>query len=424
MRFSPRKILTAFLITCGIGLFLNLLPGILPARFTTNPYLVLGCGLLIFILLYYLQLPKKSDSYPFATNVFFGRKTEQEDVIRLLENEEIPILNIYGLGGVGKTSLIREITKENKIFKSVIWQTAKKRSFDTDQGVKKLPSESATFENLCNKIASLFGEQIEYQSLKKEHQKIELIERLLERHGTLLVIDNFETYDEEAAAFIRNLINIIEGTPSKAVLTCRYEVETVASYKLEGLSLEETTDLLNHELVIEGGKIILPREKIKEIYSATSGLPLAIKLIAARVKKIHVAALDEILARLSTIDFNNPTKVYQQFYRFIYQEIWKDLSKDAKKLLIKVATFSTEEPISYKKLQLAFFDNRENLSGKEISKFEQVFSENIKFALLESKNIDNEHRFFIHPLTKAFVTADLLKKNTPNPAAHRLAPPH
>lgn len=156
MRFSPRKILTAFLVTCGIGLFLNVLPGILPAWLITNRYLVLGWGLLIFILLYFLHLPKKWDSYPFAKEVFFGRRTEREDLIGLLKKEGIPIINIYGLGGVGKTSLIREITNENKIFNSVIWQTAKKQLFYADQGVEKRPSESATFENLCNKIAYHF----------------------------------------------------------------------------------------------------------------------------------------------------------------------------------------------------------------------------------------------------------------------------
>jgi AAA+ ATPase superfamily predicted ATPase len=371
---------------------------------------VLGGGLLIFVLLYFLQFPKKSDSYPFPKDVFFGRRTEQEEIIRRLKKEEIFILNIYGLGGVGKTSLIREITKGNQLFTAIIWQTAKKQLFDADKGVEKLPSTSATFENLCAKIASFFGEQIEYQALTKEHQKIEFIEKLMERHKTLLVIDNFETYDEEINIFIKNLKTIVEGTPSKAVLTCRYKVEAVASYKLEGLTFEETAELLNHELALENGGISLAKEKIQQIYETTNGLPLAIKLIAARVKEIHIEVLDDILERLSNVDFNNPAKVYQQFYRFIYQEIWKDLSKDAKKLLIKAATFSIAEPISYKNLQLTFFDNREGLSSAERRKFAEAFSENIKFALLESKSVNNEHRFFIHPLTKAFVEADLLKK--------------
>lgn len=209
------------------------------------------------------------------------------------------------------------------------------------------------------------------------------------------------------------MITIVEGTPSKAVLTCRYEIEVEAgySYKLEGLSEEESTELLNHELAIKSRKISLSKEKIEQIYKTTNGLPLAIKLIAARVKELHEAALDEILERLSTIDFNDTAKVYQHFYRFIYQEIWKDLSKGAKKLLIKVATFSKDEPPDYKELRLIYFDNRESLSGAEMREFEQAFSEDSKFALIESKEINRESRFFIHPLTKAFVRADLLKKN-------------
>jgi len=416
MKLPYKKWISAALVTVGLGLIINLVPGILPARITGNVYLIIGCGILIIILLLLLQLSENfnrkatPDSYPFPKAFFCGRQKEQEDIIDLLKNDQISIFTIYGMGGTGKTSLIREVTKENEIFKSVIWQTAKKQFIVEDHLYNKELSESATFENLCKKIADCFGELNEYKALKKEHQRIELIENLLKKHKTLLVIDNFETYDEQANIFIKNLVNLIEGTSSKAVLTSRYIVEDIESYLLKGLSLDAATELLNHELAVESKYINLPEEKIRQIYEATNGLPLAIKLIVARVKKSHLAALDDILKRLSNINFSKPKEVYEQFYKFIYREIWKDLSKDAKQLLIILSTYSIEEQITYNDLRLAFFENKESLSNSEKDKFYRAFAENIKYVLLESKESNNDHWFFIHPLTKTFVTADLLKK--------------
>lgn len=326
-----------------------------------------------------------------------------------LKNDQVLILNVCGLGGVGKTSLVRELIEENGIFDAIVWQTAKKQFMDQGRLLHQSPSESVTFETLCNKIATHFGELVEYKAVKKPHERMQFIERLLSRHTTLVVMDNFETIDQNPDALIKSLTDVVAGTPSKVILTCRSQLEGTASYKLEGLSLEETAELLNHELSLAGtGK--LSAEKILSVHKATNGLPLAIKLIAAQARTIHVAALDEILRRLSAIDFKNPAEVYDRFYRFIYREIWKGLSKDAKKLLIVLSTFSIDERITYENLQTTFIGDNQNPSNKSQDRFEQAFSENIKFALLESKEINNQHTFFIHPLTKTFVRAELLKE--------------
>jgi AAA+ ATPase superfamily predicted ATPase len=413
MNLPYRKWITTVLVTGGVGIIVNLTTDILPKWFANNTYLVVGSGVLICVLLALLHLPKtfrggltNSDVVP--EGFFCGREKESADILNLLGDKTPSLFNIYGMGGVGKSSLIRQVTRENKLFKSVVWQTAKKQFMDGAQVLQRKSSESATFENLCYRIARYYGVSVEYEASRKSHEKMQLIEGLLKKHRTLLIIDNFETIDDDLNAFIKSLTDIIEGTPSKAVLTCRHRLDGVFSYKLDGLSLAETTELLNHELAMEGNKITLTKERIHQVYEATNGLPLAIKLIAAQAKTIHVAALDEILGRLSVVDFNNPTEVYEDFYRFIYEEIWKGLSKDAKKLLIKLATFSIDEQITYENLQANFLDNEDNPSNKEKAEFEQAFRQNIEFALLESKKTNNEYRFFIHPLTKTFVKADLL----------------
>lgn len=317
---------------------------------------------------------------------------------------------IYGIGGVGKTSLIREVTENTKLFDPIIWQFAKEEFIAEDNTYRKELLESATFENLCKHIAEVFGELNEYKTLKSEHQKTGLIEKLLRENKTLVIIDNLETYKENDNVFVEKLKSLIEGTPSKAVLTSRFMVESIRSYLLKGLSPEETKELFIHELTAENEAFTLSDEILQQIHKNTGGLPLAIKLIAARVKKSYSSALDDILGRLSNIDFNNPKEVYEQFYKFIYWKIWKDLSKDAKKLLIILATYASEEQIKYKDLRSIFFDNKENLSNSENDKFFRALTETKKYALLESKKSNDEDWFFIHPLTKTFVKADLLKK--------------
>jgi hypothetical protein len=416
MALPYRKWINSALILGGLGIVVNLYAAILPKWFANNIHLVNASGILIIVLLVLVNLPeylhrRRMNSDKMPRSFFCGRKEEREILISLLRDEQKSIVNIYGLGGVGKTSLVREVVEENKIFKSIVWQTARKQFMEQGAVRHSELSESATFDSLCNRIASYFGVLIEYQALKKAHERMHFVENLLKDRPTLLIIDSFETIDEDFNSFLQSLTDVIAGTSSKAILTCRFRLDKVESHKLDGLTLEETAELLNHDLTVEGKKINLSKQKVLEVHRATNGLPLALKLIAARVRATHVAALDDILGRLSAIDFGDTPEVYERFYKFIYHEIYyKSLSKDAQELLIKLSTFSSDERITYKSLQTHFFDNEANPSNKEKDRFERAFSQNIKFALLESREIDREDGFFIHPLTKTFVRAELVGK--------------
>lgn len=428
MKPSYREVATAALVVGGLGISLNLVPGIVPSWFAGNLYWVLALNLAIILCIALLQMPRFRANRPsrgqsFPKSFFVGRQQERADLERLLTENQVPVFNIYGIGGIGKTSLLREVIRGDRTFGTVIWQTAKKQLMEGDRIYNSTPFMTATFENLCREIAATFGQAVEYRQLVKDHQRKELVETLLAKHNTLLVVDNFETLDEDFDAFLKNLLGILTGTGSKAVLTCRHELEAIPSYKLEGLNLQATGELLNHELA-PGAGARLPPETVAQVHAATNGLPLAIKLIAARVKRSHIAAIQSILDRLASIDFENANEVYEQFYTFIYQEIWNDLSRDAKLLLITLATFSLDEVATYDTLRQAFFDNRDNFSAADQDRFERAFSENRRAALLEAKETTGLYRFSLHPLTRAFVKTSLLKARPDDRPGPPMEPDH
>ncbi len=402
-----------------LGTLFDLSADFLPGWYKTDIYLVIGSITAILVLTVALTIifskisPKTEppvifeDEFLARSDKFFGRSQEQEKIINLLNNPKVSILNIYGIGGVGKTSLVKEIV-DKKIFETVIWQTAKKEVFDIQQGIIKQPLESSlTLETLCRNIAQRFGKLTEYKALKKEYQKFTLLESLLKKNKSLLIIDNFETIDEKFNKFVEGLKNIIEDTSSKAVLTCRFKVETIENFLLEGLNLGEAKQLLNNELAIFDNENVLLHKNAQEIHEATKGVPLAIKLIASRIKTSHEAVVNNIIDRFSNIDFNNQNEIYEQCYLFIYRQIWADLSKNAKVFLIKLATYSIDEKITKEELESAYFSK--NLTGSKVKKeeFLETFSELLKHVLIEVKSTNNIHHFSLHPLTQKFVNADL-----------------
>lgn len=418
-----KEIILFVLISIVLSVDTNLIAAILPDWFTKNSNYVIGASIIVILLISLAYLPAvikmikrggNCDTEQIPGDDFFcGREKEKQKIIDLLANQKFPLLVLFGIGGVGKTSLIRKVEKAENIFDKIIWQSAKNEFIESDYFFNRELLEFANFENLCKRIAGYFQELIEYNALKTNPQKLEFVRDLLKKNKTLLIIDNLETYQEkDTDNLVKNLRELLEGTSSKAVFTSRFELENVKSYELRGLSLEETGELLNHEFSLETETPILLDKYIKQIFEATQGLPLAIKLIAARLKKSDTSALETILIRLSDVDFNNQDEIYEKFYKFIYYEIWnKNLSEDAKLLLIDALIYSIENLIFYDGLQAIFFRNKDNLSNFEIDRFYQAFRELKKNSLLESRPSDHNTGYFMHPLTKNFIKAELMPKN-------------
>jgi GTPase SAR1 family protein len=322
------------------------------------------------------------------------------------------LINIYGLGGVGKTSIVREMV-EKKHPEQVVWLTAKKHYFEGDELYRNPLTESITLQQIYRKIASSFGQNYleELVDIKEQKGRLQWLQYLLKKEERLVVVDNFETIDEDFKQFLNETRILFNEGPSKMIITSRFDLKKypfVFNFKLNGLSENDTLALFTHELEKsgEGVGIALDTKEIKDIYAITRGLPLAIKLIAARIRSSDIAALDYILERLQKIDFAKEEDIYEKFYKFIYLDIWNSLESDTRNLLVLLSALAPGEDIRISYLLRIIAENINEYISEEI--FWKSFEEIKKYSLVDTRKGDPS-LFSMHPLTQSFIKAEILQ---------------
>ncbi len=153
----------------------------------------------------YSNLPRRNPS-------FRGRENEMMELIkRLLPESRAAVIVIYGLGGIGKTTLAIE---------------AGHACLPGGEAGLVSPYEAAVFTSARDQALTLvnvldeIGQVLEYPAVLRQSpaEKMPLVQDLLRRFQILLIIDNFETIDDPALTRFA-----LEGVPepSKVVITTR-----------------------------------------------------------------------------------------------------------------------------------------------------------------------------------------------------------
>lgn len=164
---------------------------------------------------------------------FIGRNQEKEKIIAKLRPypySRNPVITIDGIGGIGKSALALEIghyflnncnkLEKREIFDAIVWTSAKIDVLRADRGIVRRSYASRTLTDICRKIAVTLEIEESIQSETKEG--FELICRELSKKRVLLIIDNFETIDDEA---VREFLQDILPPPTKAIVTTRHRID-------------------------------------------------------------------------------------------------------------------------------------------------------------------------------------------------------
>uniref|UniRef100_A0A2N9IHB7 AAA+ ATPase domain-containing protein n=1 Tax=Fagus sylvatica TaxID=28930 RepID=A0A2N9IHB7_FAGSY len=225
------------------------------------------------------------------------QRTMEEIRVCLLDDNDVRKIGVYGMGGIGKTTVMKQIhnllLKETEIFDKVIWVTVSKE-FD----LIKLQSDIASKLNID---LSKFDDVITRAT--KLNAELEYTKRYV-----LILDDMWE-------AFALEEVGIPEPTPAngcKLVLTTRNLSVCVGmsckSIKMELLSKEEARKLFLDKL----GHDVFNAPNLKaiaeEVLEKCAQLPLAIVTTAASFKCLTDDfewrdALEEL--RTSVKGFNN-----------------------------------------------------------------------------------------------------------------------
>ena len=238
----------------------------------------------------------------------------------LIENKSSVCANLWGHGGVGKTATIQKVCEElvsvkNKVFKYVLFLSAKNTLFNTETGHTEEVSEDYRvddYESLLKAVNAIVFRDIENDLNKLENKFQNYAEGKI-----LLVVDDYESFTNTEKEKVIKFIGKLNIQFHKAIITTRSTVEIEGSkpIPISELDINNTVRFFK-ELLIKEKKI--PETKRKQIikaldieankkslYTITDGRPLFITYFSNILTRIEFeeALQQDIKSSKSAINF-------------------------------------------------------------------------------------------------------------------------
>jgi len=277
---------------------------------------------------------------------FFGRGEE----IELLRSSRERVIAVYGIAGIGKTSLAV------KAFPEAFWYQAEEtEGFDYFVWQLGIHLNALGFPHLLEYLRA---------GGRKERDEFELALRGIEATGATIVIDDLHRCrDDEMGRFLAFLAEGLKN--GRVVLLSRERpslgAENVLYLRLEGLDVKSA-----YRLFKARGRKADPKE-FAEVYRLTRGHPLAIVLFAQ--------------ASSSGVDASG------NFFDFLMSEVYGRLTERERLLLQILSLF--DEPLEYEAIKVLY-------PGRNV--FAPLYALTRK-GLVERRG----ELYFIHDLIRGFV---------------------
>lgn len=335
---------------------------------------------------------------PRAYYRFIGRYNELEQLMNVLhEPEHKMMVNLIGLGGIGKTALAQEIVErclKEKIFKYTVWVSFKTVNF-IGESISNNFSSINSFSELLNEI----GRQcnlMDIVSLSLQ-QKQTKIKNFLTSSRTLVVLDNLDTVPnrEEYIEFFSQILG-----QSKLLVTSRYFVknEQIFNMKLSGFKEEEGIIFLRENSKERGIDAVCQADQSQliNIQKVTGGAPLAMKLVIGQISR---QPMEIVLNVLKDAKHAGPD---YEFYRFIYSHSWALLDMNARKALVDMSVFPPN-------IGGAIVDIVK-VTQVEPTTFWIAMDQLVTLSLVERTGVIGQERYALHTLTQYFIRSDITKE--------------
>ncbi|GKV38360.1 hypothetical protein SLEP1_g46276 [Rubroshorea leprosula] len=216
-----------------------------------------------------------------------ARDEVQEEILQLLRGDEVARIAVCGMGGVGKTTIMKQVynhlLKEPK-FNKVIWVKVSK-DFDIIVQQKKQFDVLKFQKSIARKLG------IELKNEDQDTTELaELISQTLQQRNCVLILDDvWEPFSPE----IVGIPGLLGNNGCKLVLTTRIQQKVARAMECEVILVKPLSDDEASRLFLDKvGSALLSNPKFKsdiepffnQILKKCNGLPLAIGTVAKTMK--------------------------------------------------------------------------------------------------------------------------------------------
>jgi hypothetical protein len=345
------------------------------------------------------NLPQKTYSK------FIGRSEEIKKLIRYISPEyRQHIIEVSGIGGVGKTALVVEAayrcleakrnldpTSDRKkippTFDAIIFTSSKATNLVGAKFIPR-PEKESTLLDIFRVIAETLNEPIITQV--SGDKQLEQVRVVLARKSILLIVDNMETLSKKETSKIMSFLNNIPY-PTKVVITTRETLRVNTTTMISSLSQKESERLIKVQAQAKG--VSFTNKQITQIYQRFGGTPIA--LIYAVAQRAARYSLDDILQPQSPLTGN--------IGKFCFDSsVIRLRNTSAYKLLIAM-TFFNSSPCRNALTRVAGL-----VDGAE--EVREGLAQLTRLSLIT----DEEDRYTMLPITREYVLDELDKYADPN----------
>ncbi len=303
---------------------------------------------------------------------------------QLLKPDAPWLVQITGLGGIGKTALADMVARRvirHFHFDRVLWV----RAAPADQALP--PSEA--YDQLLLALAAVGVPDL----TSSPAGRLARLRQLLKEQPHLVIFDNLEA--EALTAYCLEHLPAL-AAPSKFLLTSRARSVLASAYNWSPpeLDLGEAEALIRDQAALAGPDLAgaLTSADTQAIFRVVGGNPLALKLV---VGLLVVQPLAEVLRDLEQARAG----AAEDLYRHIYWRAWRSLSVEARALL-QAMPLVAEVGAAPAQLHA--------ISGLTEAQLWPAVMELWTRSLLEARGTPRDKRYGIHRLTETFLRTEII----------------
>lgn len=307
-------------------------------------------------------------------SICYGRETEIATLEQWIISDRISVVTLYGLSGMGKTTLAIEITQQlQREFDYIFWRN-----------LHRTPS----IEIMIKELLKLF--KIETVECSYREQMSQLFSRLrtfrcllvFDRVESILTTDNYRLYGEFLTQLAESQHNscllLVSNEKPKDLAIRECTSAAVRSLQLKGLDKAARDILEDKELSEE--------ERWDDLIEAYRGHPLALKIVATTIKELFDGNVSEFLSQ---------NTLFLGDLAFILHQEYQRLSDLEKKIICMIV--DSDRPIALVQIKKQF--NKKIRSSDLMSCLDIL----TRRSLLEVNRVKSSTFYSLHPVIKKYL---------------------